>query len=189
MKKLLNEGTVSEMPLKAATISDLKSLCLALLDNLNDKTIALGHQKKTNRLLAAKIGSLEHRIKALSGDNSESSLLSASQILLNGYTCSKVDEDLRFLTINEESFNKINIHVESSDSNKSFFSSEFETISDLSSEYKNLHYIKVINDDELEADEESLLVDDTNDPDVEEKLEDLPPEIAKLVEEALLSSN
>ncbi|CAO1411911.1 unnamed protein product [Diamesa tonsa] len=189
VKKLLNEGTVSELPLKAATISDLKSLCIALLDNLNDKTIALGHQKKTNRLLAAKIGSLEHRIKALSGDNSESSLLSASQILLNGYTCSKVDEDLRFLTIDEESFNKISIHVESSDSNKSFFSSEFETISDLSSEYKNLHYIKVINDDELEADEESLLVDDPNDPDIEEKLEDLPPEIAKLVEEALLNSN
>ena len=189
MKKLLNEGTVSEMPLKAATISDLKSLCLALLDNLNDKTIALGHQKKTNRLLAAKIGSLECRIKDLSGDNSENSLLSVSQILLNGYTSAKVDEDLRFLTIDTESFTKINIHAESSDSNKSFFSSEFETISDLSSEYKNLHYIKVINDEELEADEESLLVDDVNESEIEEKLEDLPPEIAKLVEEALLSSN
>lgn len=82
---------MSELPMKAATISDLKSLCLALLDNVNDKNLALNHQKKTNRLLAAKISDLEQKIKVLSGDDSKTMLMTPSQILLNGYTSSKVN--------------------------------------------------------------------------------------------------
>lgn len=46
--QLLLENS-SELPSKAETIADLKSLCLALLDNLNDKNLALSHQKKTNK--------------------------------------------------------------------------------------------------------------------------------------------
>lgn len=56
MKHLLENGTVDELPLKAATISDLKSLCLALLDNVNDKSLALSHQKKTNKYDVTKEG-------------------------------------------------------------------------------------------------------------------------------------
>lgn len=95
VKELLERGTVEELPLKAATISELKSLCLALLDNANDKSLALTHQKKTNKLLAAKIGELEQRIQIATGSTGATlSCLSPSQILLNGYTSSTVDLDL-----------------------------------------------------------------------------------------------
>ncbi|XP_062565739.1 coiled-coil domain-containing protein 149 [Armigeres subalbatus] len=96
VKDLLERGTVEELPLKAATISELKSLCLALLDNVNDKSLALSHQKKTNKLLAAKITELEQRILALTGSNevAATSSFSPSQILLNGYTSATVDLDL-----------------------------------------------------------------------------------------------
>jgi Uncharacterized coiled-coil protein (DUF2353) len=49
VRALLENGTVEDLPLQAATIADLKSLCLTLLDNLNDKSLALSHQKKTNK--------------------------------------------------------------------------------------------------------------------------------------------
>lgn len=39
----------ADLPTKTETIADLKSLCLALLDNLNDKNVALSHQKRTNK--------------------------------------------------------------------------------------------------------------------------------------------
>uniref|UniRef100_A0A8D8N5A5 Coiled-coil domain-containing protein 149 n=4 Tax=Culex pipiens TaxID=7175 RepID=A0A8D8N5A5_CULPI len=95
VKELLQRGTVEELPLKAATISELKSLCLALLDNVNDKSLALSHQKRTNKLLAAKISELEQRIQVLTGSNGAAlSCLSPSQILLNGYSSATVDLDL-----------------------------------------------------------------------------------------------
>ncbi|XP_035782987.1 coiled-coil domain-containing protein 149-A-like [Anopheles albimanus] len=93
VKHLLEKGTVDELPLKAATISDLKSLCLALLDNVNDKSLALSHQKRTNKLLASKIMELEQRIKLLAGCDDRTTLasLSPSQYLLNGYSSATVD--------------------------------------------------------------------------------------------------
>ncbi|XP_058059369.1 coiled-coil domain-containing protein 149-B [Anopheles bellator] len=96
VKHLLENGTVDELPLKAATISDLKSLCLALLDNVNDKSLALAHQKRTNKLLATKIAELEQRIKMLAGCDDRTTLasLSPSQYLLNGYSSATVDQDL-----------------------------------------------------------------------------------------------
>ncbi|XP_053669850.1 coiled-coil domain-containing protein 149 [Anopheles nili] len=94
VKHLLENGTVDELPLRAATISDLKSLCLALLDNVNDKSLALSHQKRTNKLLATKIGELERHIKMLSGcDRTSMASLSPSQYLLNGYSSATVDQD------------------------------------------------------------------------------------------------
>ncbi|ETN67131.1 hypothetical protein AND_001069 [Anopheles darlingi] len=94
VKHLLEKGTVDELPLKAATISDLKSLCLALLDNVNDKSLALSHQKRTNKLLASKITELEQRIKLLAGCDDRTTLasLSPSQYLLNGYSSATVDQ-------------------------------------------------------------------------------------------------
>ncbi|XP_049284626.1 coiled-coil domain-containing protein 149-A [Anopheles funestus] len=95
VKHLLENGTVDELPLKAATISDLKSLCLALLDNVNDKSLALSHQKKTNKLLATKIAELERHIKTLAGSDDRTTMasLSPSQYLLNGYSSATVDQD------------------------------------------------------------------------------------------------
>ncbi|XP_052889295.1 coiled-coil domain-containing protein 149 [Anopheles moucheti] len=95
VKHLLENGTIDELPLKAATISDLKSLCLALLDNVNDKSLALSHQKKTNKLLATKIAELERHIKTLAGCDERTTIasLSPSQYLLNGYSSATVDQD------------------------------------------------------------------------------------------------
>ncbi|XP_035891269.1 coiled-coil domain-containing protein 149-A [Anopheles stephensi] len=95
VKHLLENGTVDELPLRAATISDLKSLCLALLDNVNDKSLALSHQKKTNKLLATKIAELERHIKTLAGSDDRTTMasLSPSQYLLNGYSSATVDQD------------------------------------------------------------------------------------------------
>lgn len=44
---MLDNGV--DLPTKTETIQDMKSLCLALLDNLSDKHTALNHQKKTNK--------------------------------------------------------------------------------------------------------------------------------------------
>ncbi|KAG5681037.1 hypothetical protein PVAND_010503 [Polypedilum vanderplanki] len=191
VKKLLNEGTVSELPLKASTITDLKALCLALLDNLNDKSTALSHQKKTNRLLAAKIATLEQKISKFSGNAKSDSLLSPAQFLLSGYTSSKVDEDLRL--IKEEVLHKNGIFGESSESNKSLMSSEIETqsMSDISTELRHLSYIKILNDEEINDDIEEEIEDCESQLKLEEQsteLPDLPPEIQKLVDEAMNNS-
>lgn len=167
--------------MKAATIADLRALCLALLDNLNDKSTALGHQKKTNRLLAAKIATLEQKISRLSGNTNTS--LSPSQFLLSGYTSSKVDEEFR--VIKEE--NGLNAG-ESSESNKSQISSEYETqsLSDISTEFRHFNYIKIINEDEVVEDDEEI---DENEIKIEEQLAVLPPDIQKLVDEAMKNSD
>lgn len=189
MTKLLSESANPE--LKAASISDLKALCLALLDNLNDKTVACSHQKQTNRLLAAKIGMLENKVRKLSGDASKSSLLTPSQLLLDNYASAKVDEDLRVLRSKKETPAK---NGESSDSSKSFISSEYETqsmsfLSDISSELKQLNYIKIINDDDDDLTGESFNeILSTMESENGEELCALPPDIQKLVDEAMKST-
>lgn len=180
--KLLTDSQNSE--LKAATTADLKALCLALLENLNDKSTALGHQKQTNRLLAAKIGTLEQSVRKLSGDSSKSSF-TPSQLLLDNYASAKVDEDLRLPRL-KEVFAR---NGESSD--RSYKSSEYETqsTSDLSSELKQFNFIKIINNDE---DEDVLSYYDGNEFSVNLELDDqptvLPPDIQKLVDEAMRNS-
>ncbi|XP_055907313.1 coiled-coil domain-containing protein 149 isoform X2 [Eupeodes corollae] len=104
VKKLLDNGV--DLPTKTETIADLKSLCLALLDNLNDKNLALNHQKKTNKILASKIAELEQRIQIVSGCESGSSdviCFSPSQILLNGYCPSSVDTEPKSPNVTEDS--------------------------------------------------------------------------------------
>jgi hypothetical protein len=49
VQQLLERGSSAQLPNTVATLSDLKSLCLALLDSLGDKVLALNHQKKANR--------------------------------------------------------------------------------------------------------------------------------------------
>ncbi|XP_037951199.1 coiled-coil domain-containing protein 149-B-like [Teleopsis dalmanni] len=102
VKNLLASGI--DLPTKTETIQDLKSLCLALLDNLNDKNLALSHQKKTNKVLATKIAELEQRIQKLTGIDTEldaaatmcdSNIIgySPAQLLLHGYCPSLVDSN------------------------------------------------------------------------------------------------
>ncbi|XP_066991607.1 coiled-coil domain-containing protein 149 [Anabrus simplex] len=91
VQQLLERGTSAQLPNTAATLADMKSLCLALLEALGDKTLALSHQKKANRILATRISELEQRLEALQGGR-----VSAfpSQLLLEGYTGSEVDRDV-----------------------------------------------------------------------------------------------
>ncbi|XP_073842950.1 uncharacterized protein [Musca autumnalis] len=91
VKNLLESGI--DLPTKTETIQDLKTLCLTLLDNLNDKNLALNHQKKTNKILATKIAELEQRMKILAGieTSNDDDGFSPSEFLLKGYCPSKVD--------------------------------------------------------------------------------------------------
>uniref|UniRef100_A0A1B0CEB4 Uncharacterized protein n=2 Tax=Lutzomyia longipalpis TaxID=7200 RepID=A0A1B0CEB4_LUTLO len=151
VKVLLERGTDAELPNKAATIADLKSLCLALLDNVNDKTLALTHQKKANKILALRIAELEHRLEQTSWT------ASPSELLLNGYSASNVDKDLEGVLANS-----------------------INPSSSASTSVSNDEEIDVSDDEgDLSTSEQESVVD------CEEKLEELPPELAELVEKAL----
>lgn len=69
---------------KEATLSDLRGLCMALVDSLQDKTLSLAHQKKANRILAERVKYLEERLM-------KHETVSPSQLLLDGYSTSEVD--------------------------------------------------------------------------------------------------
>lgn len=148
----------------------------------------MSHQKQTNRLLGAKIGTLEQTIRKLSGDSSKSSLFTPSQLLLDNYASAKVDEDLRLHKFKEV----IARNGESSESNRSYMSSEYETqsTSDLSSELKQLNFIKIINDDN--DDDDGVLSyyegNGDNNPEIDDQPTILPPDIQKLVDEAMKNS-
>ncbi|XP_021938781.1 coiled-coil domain-containing protein 149 [Zootermopsis nevadensis] len=88
VQQLLERGTSAQLPNTAATLSDLKSLCLALLEALGDKVLALAHQKKANRILASRISDLE--LAAQSGRVAAF----PSQLLLEGYASSEVDREV-----------------------------------------------------------------------------------------------
>lgn len=49
VRELLDSSNVQDLPVTAATIADLRSLTIGLLDSLNDKSLALSHQKKANK--------------------------------------------------------------------------------------------------------------------------------------------
>ncbi|XP_072932663.1 coiled-coil domain-containing protein 149 isoform X1 [Epargyreus clarus] len=52
----------SKTGLKRSSAAELKSLCLGLFEALNDKSIALQHQRKTNQILANRITELENTL-------------------------------------------------------------------------------------------------------------------------------
>lgn len=57
--------TDQEMLHTPEAISDLHALSAALLDSVNDKNLALSHQRKTNKILANRVAELEKKIKTL----------------------------------------------------------------------------------------------------------------------------
>ncbi|KAI4488537.1 hypothetical protein M0802_011540 [Mischocyttarus mexicanus] len=61
-------------------IEELHCLCTALMEALNDKTLALVHQKKANKILASRICELDSMIE------------SPTKTLLEGYTNADVDQ-------------------------------------------------------------------------------------------------
>ncbi|XP_055541982.1 coiled-coil domain-containing protein 149 [Wyeomyia smithii] len=205
VKTLLECGTVDEIPLKAATISELKSLCLGLLDNVNDKSLALSHQKKTNKLLATKISELEQRIHALTGNSDTGvSCLSPSQILLNGYTSGTVDLDvseerkqIKISARSEYTDSGGGAGCEATSSNTSqglpteLLSSESNKSLPSCSELGDREYVNESSSSDFTSNEEETggirLVPYVNAEkdwqSCDSKLPDLPPEIAALVEQ------
>lgn len=97
--------------------------------------------------------------------------------------------------IKEENLHKVNgIFGESSESNRSMMSSEFETqsTSDISAEFRHLNYIKILNDDEINEDIEEEIDDCESQVKSDEtttELAELPPDIQKLVDEAMKNIN
>lgn len=68
-------------------MGDLRSLSLALLESLQDKTLALLHLRKTNKILADRVNALETEL-------SKRSSVFPSQILLEGHSNSQMDKNL-----------------------------------------------------------------------------------------------
>lgn len=211
VKKLLDNGI--DLPTKTETIADLKSLCLALLDNLNDKNLALNHQKKTNKILASKIAELEQRIQIVSGCETSSSevvCFSPSQILLNGYCPSSVDtvepkssnvtEDSGTMSSEPEDSQKTSRVSEedgmssslSTESGRSILSSEYDVGGDGNSSRAQCT-LSLTNHDFMSSLYGSFK--DANDTNVSlsssiakerlDDLKDLPPELAAMVQKAL----
>nr|XP_031845362.1 coiled-coil domain-containing protein 149 isoform X2 [Nomia melanderi] len=79
VEQLLHHDSHVPVQKSAAAMSDLRCLCVALLEALNDKTLALAHQKKANKILALRICELDNTIE------------SPSTKLLEGYTGANVD--------------------------------------------------------------------------------------------------
>ncbi|XP_060080277.1 coiled-coil domain-containing protein 149-A-like [Ylistrum balloti] len=53
------------VPPTAQAMADLQALAGALLDTVNDKNMALSHQRKTNKILGNRVSELEKKIKTL----------------------------------------------------------------------------------------------------------------------------
>ncbi|XP_076296327.1 coiled-coil domain-containing protein 149-like [Lasioglossum baleicum] len=79
VEQLLHRDSHVPVQKSAAAMSDLRCLCVALLEALNDKTLALAHQKKANKILALRICELDSTVE------------SPSTKLLEGYTSANVD--------------------------------------------------------------------------------------------------
>ncbi|XP_025075231.1 coiled-coil domain-containing protein 149 isoform X2 [Pogonomyrmex barbatus] len=79
VEQLLQESSYIPPQKSAAAVTDLRCLCTALLEALNDKTLALAHQKKANKILALRICELDSAIQ------------SPTTKLLEGYTSANVD--------------------------------------------------------------------------------------------------
>lgn len=111
VQELLEKGTAAQLPNTEATLADLKSLCLALVEALQDKSLALSHQKKANRILAERISELEQRL-----ETAEGMCVPAfpSQILLQGYSSALVDKDVERILGSDDARS---IHVSKNEEN------------------------------------------------------------------------
>nr|XP_021197211.2 coiled-coil domain-containing protein 149 [Helicoverpa armigera] len=58
------DNITSKTGLKQGSTTELRSLCLGLFEALNDKSIALQHQRKTNQILANRITELEKTLES-----------------------------------------------------------------------------------------------------------------------------
>ncbi|XP_034941128.1 coiled-coil domain-containing protein 149 [Chelonus insularis] len=82
VEELLQQGVNIPPQKAAAALEELRYLCAALFDTLNDKALALAHQRKTNKILATRISELVNDIP------------SPTSKLLEGYVSADVDTNV-----------------------------------------------------------------------------------------------
>ncbi|XP_001946800.1 coiled-coil domain-containing protein 149 [Acyrthosiphon pisum] len=93
MQQILETGNLQALFSNSTTLADLRKLCQTLFEALQDKTIALNHQKKTNKILAKRLEDLEKKIKTI---NQGEAIMSPSLVLLN--ECSNTSDETDFDT-------------------------------------------------------------------------------------------
>ncbi|KAK7110983.1 hypothetical protein V1264_014772 [Littorina saxatilis] len=62
VQQMMQNGAIVPTP---QAMADLQSMCSALLDSANDKSLALSHQRKANKLLGNRVSELEKKLKTL----------------------------------------------------------------------------------------------------------------------------
>lgn len=156
---MLQNTSLNQLPMTQATIADLRSLALALFESLNDKNLALAHQKKANKILGTRVTELENKIK-----KAETNPFPATQNL-NNYDGDEHENALADLLQNIGT---------SSPVPKEQLSTETDDLVDASeSDRQNLEAEKL------------MLKIRTESECSEEQDEELPPTLLKLVQEAL----
>ncbi|XP_022256380.1 coiled-coil domain-containing protein 149-like isoform X1 [Limulus polyphemus] len=69
VQQLLQSNPFLDLPNNPSTLADLRTLVMALFESLNDKTLALSHQRKANKLLGNRITELEKQMQAVGTDS------------------------------------------------------------------------------------------------------------------------
>ncbi|XP_050430255.1 coiled-coil domain-containing protein 149 [Adelges cooleyi] len=99
MQQILESGNLQALFSNSTTLADMRKLCQTLFEALQDKTLALNHQKKTNKILAKRLEDLEKQIKSI---NQGEAILSPSQVLLDKCNMSTSDDTDSDASLNEE---------------------------------------------------------------------------------------
>ncbi|XP_076372102.1 coiled-coil domain-containing protein 149-like [Tachypleus tridentatus] len=126
VQQLLQSNPFLDLPNNPSTLADLRTLVMALFESLNDKTLALSHQRKANKLLGNRITELEKQIQAVGTDsvqsyvdnvNSEKQTEKFMRVYNGGGDCSIVDkigkESLEVTCVEQESFRHTELSCES----------------------------------------------------------------------------
>ncbi|KAK6638961.1 hypothetical protein RUM43_007231 [Polyplax serrata] len=103
VQELLENTPADQLPNTAATVTQLRTICVTLLENVKDKELALSHQRRANRILAAQIGQLKQRVQNLQGSQF---VMFPSKILLEGYTGPDVKNYAYQNEIDSKNFNE-----------------------------------------------------------------------------------
>ncbi|XP_046708428.1 coiled-coil domain-containing protein 149-A isoform X2 [Silurus meridionalis] len=65
VQDLLSEDNGCGLPVTPQSLSDLKSLAMALLETIHEKNMVIQHQRQTNRILGNRVAELEKKLKTL----------------------------------------------------------------------------------------------------------------------------
>ncbi|XP_025199573.1 coiled-coil domain-containing protein 149 [Melanaphis sacchari] len=98
MQQILETGNLQALFSNSTTLADLRKLCQTLFEALQDKNIALNHQKKTNKVLAKRLEDLENKLKTI---NQGEAIISPSLVLLNECSNTSDETDIETSSIDE----------------------------------------------------------------------------------------